>query len=200
MFYEAKPDFFIFSQQKTRLEYPLHIHHYLELVHVIKGKIQMQIGQEIYTLSEGQLGVIFPNTIHNYHTLSDDENTYFRIMNCSPEMLPYFKSQLLHTRPKNPVLAKEQLHGDIFYAEKQLMNLEAKEENVPLISALISLLFARIFPCFDLILCNDRSTPPHRFFGGNHFVYCGALHGGLNPGKPCFPLWNRQVLSVQNFF
>ena len=91
MFYENKPEFFIFSHQKTPLEYPPHIHSYLELVHVIEGELEMQIGQEKFLFSKNDIGIIFPNTIHNYHTLSESQNTYFAILNCAVDMIPFFQ-------------------------------------------------------------------------------------------------------------
>ncbi|HJC63118.1 MAG TPA: AraC family transcriptional regulator [Candidatus Blautia merdavium] len=165
MFYENKPEFFIFSHQKTPLEYPPHIHSYLELVHVIEGELEMQIGQEKFLFSKNDIGIIFPNTIHNYHTLSESQNTYFAILNCAVDMIPFFKKQLLHSKPENPVLHSDQIHPDIYFAEKSLAALECREENIPLISAYFSLIFARIFPYFRLTSGESASTPPMDFSG-----------------------------------
>lgn len=73
MFYENKEDYFFAVEEFNSLQYPLHVHSYIELVHVMKGSLEMQIGREKYVIPEGSLAMIFPNVPHSYHTLSAKE-------------------------------------------------------------------------------------------------------------------------------
>ncbi len=158
MFYENKPEFFILYNETTPLQYPLHIHSYIEYVHVIVGQVGMQIGGENYVLEPGDIALIFPNVPHKYQTLSTIGNTQFYIMNSSVEILPMHKMDLLGKYPRIPVVHPSPLHEDVSYAEKRLFELTAKPENTQMISSLTSLILCHIFP---MLLLNDfESTPP----------------------------------------
>lgn len=158
MFYENKPEFFILYNETTPLQYPLHIHSYIEYVHVIVGQVGMQIGGENYVLEPGDIALIFPNVPHKYQTLSTVGNTQFYIMNSSVEILPMHKMDLLGKYPRIPVVHPSPLHEDVSYAEKRLFELTAKPENTQMISSLTSLILCHIFP---MLLLNDfESTPP----------------------------------------
>ena len=158
MFYENKPEFFILYNETRPLQYPLHIHSYIEYVHVIKGIVGMQIGEKDYALEPGDIALVFPNIPHKYRSLSAAHEIQFYIMNSSVEILPMHKMDLLGKYPHMPVVHPSPLHADILYAEKRLFELTAKPENTPMISSLTSLLLCHIFPM--LSLNNFESTPP----------------------------------------
>ena len=158
MFYENKPEFFILYNETTALQYPLHIHSYIEYVHVISGLVGMQISGEDYLLEPGDIALIFPNVPHKYQTLSTVGGVQFYIMNSSVDILPMHKMDLLGKYPRVPVVHPLPLHEDIQYAEKRLFELAAKPENTQMISSLTSLILCHIFPMLQL---NDfESTPP----------------------------------------
>ena len=158
MFYENKPEFFILYNETTALQYPLHIHSYIEYVHVISGLVGMQISGEDYLLEPGDIALIFPNVPHKYQTLSSVSGIQFYIMNSSVDILPMHKMDLLSKYPRVPVIHPSPLHEDILYAEKRLFELTAKPENTQMISSLTSLILCHIFPMLQL---NDfESTPP----------------------------------------
>lgn len=158
MFYENKPEFFILYNETTPLQYPLHIHSYIEYVHVISGLVGMRIGGEDYALEPGDIALIFPNVPHKYQPLSSTQGPQFYIMNSSVEILPMHKMDLLGKYPCVPVVHPSPLHSDILYAEKRLFELTAKPENTQMISSLTSLILCHIFPM--LKLSDFESTPP----------------------------------------
>ncbi|NBJ93629.1 cupin domain-containing protein [Parablautia muri] len=158
MFYENKPDFFILYNETTSLQYPLHIHSYIEYVHVISGLVEMQIGVGNYTLGPGDIALIFPNVQHKYHTLSSSGNTQFYIMNSSVDILPMYQMELLGKYPHVPVVHPSPMHEDILYAEKRLFEITLEEENTPLISSLTSLILSHIFPLLQIR--DFENTPP----------------------------------------
>lgn len=120
MFYESKENSFFIVNERGQLEYPLHVHQYIEVVHVFEGKTEMQIGPEKYLISAGEIGVIFPNVPHDYHTLSPTGKTQLHIMNCYVDLIPMLKTQLLGMYPKTPVICEKQIHEDVPYAEHRL--------------------------------------------------------------------------------
>ena len=153
MFYEyenEKENYYCTFEYKP-LDFPLHIHQVIELVHVIQGEIVMQIGPKTYTLKPGQLALVFPNVVHNYHTLSEYGETLFYILNCNPNLLPYFKKDLLKGQPANPILDSNQIHTDFLYAEKRSVEVHFCAETVALCSSLASLMLSRIFPYLKIL-------------------------------------------------
>lgn len=111
----------------------------------------MQIGPKTYTLKPGQLALVFPNVVHNYHTLSEYGETLFYILNCNPNLLPYFKKDLLKGQPANPILDSNQIHTDFLYAEKRSVEVHFCAETVALCSSLASLMLSRIFPYLKIL-------------------------------------------------
>ena len=163
MFYENKRDIFLLYCECNPLQYPLHVHQYIELVHVVKGILQMQIGTEKYLLQPGELAIIFPNVAHDYHVITApsnprEKNTQLHILNCRLDYLPFHKTQMLTMFPKHPKLCASDIHPDVFYAEKRLFEINQEDYDQALVSSLVSLMVSRIFPNLDLT--DYRELPP----------------------------------------
>lgn len=150
MFYENKPDSFGIYDERIPLQYPLHLHQYIEIVHVLKGLLEMQIGSNKYLLQPGDAAIAFPNTAHDYHTLSGPEETHFLILNCYVDVIPMHKIFLNRQRPSNPVVSSKHVHPDILYTENRLLELRSTSDNSLLISSLCSLILSRLFPYLAL--------------------------------------------------
>lgn len=146
MLYENKEDYFYSYCETNPLEYPLHLHQYIEILHVIRGTVDMQIGTEKYRINAGELALIFPNVLHDYHTLSGVSETQLHIINCYLHILPQHQKQLRSMIPKRPLLKAEQLHEDVLYAEKRLFEMHPGENNEILAGTLVGLMLCRLFP------------------------------------------------------
>ncbi len=157
MFYENKKEFFLFYCEKNPLQYPLHVHQYIEFVHVVEGSVEMQIGTKKYLVQPGEIVLVFPNVAHDYHTLSAPGETQLHILNCYLDFLPLHKSQLLAMTPRHPVLHTDEIHADISYAEARLFELNQEDYDRTLVSSLVSLMLSRIFPKLDLIPYEDQT-------------------------------------------
>ncbi|MDO4298143.1 MAG: AraC family transcriptional regulator [Lachnospiraceae bacterium] len=164
MFYENKPDYFLSYKETSSLQYPLHLHQYIELVHVVEGLLEMQIGDEKYMIHPGEIALIFPNIPHDYHTLSKTGETQLNIMNCYVDLLPLLKPQLLKKHPVSPKLSADQIHEDVLYAEKRLYELRPVETNKALTGSLLSLLLCRLFS--ELSLEDYQEQPPQDITSG----------------------------------
>lgn len=170
MFYENKRELFQLYFEENPLQYPLHVHQYIELVYVSKGLLEMQIGTEKYLIQEGELAMIFPNVVHDYHTLSKHGCTQLYILNCYLNYLPMHKVQLLNMFPKHPVLCQNEIHEDVLYAIKRLFELQTDNYSTALISSLVSLMLCRIFPKLALA---DHSELPARDLSCDIVAYIG---------------------------
>lgn len=150
MFYENKPDTFIISEGLTMQQYPLHLHQYIEIAHLEKGLLEMQIGSKKYCLHPGDIAVSFPNVAHDYHALSEPEDTQLTVLNCYPDFLPVHKRILFAKRPSSPLIPAGMIHDDVFYAERRLFELNPQEDNGALVSSLCSLMLCRLIPQLHL--------------------------------------------------
>ena len=160
MFYENKPDSFMLYDDREPKQFPLHIHQYIEIVHLVEGHLEMQIGAQKYTLHSGDISVSFPNVAHDYHTLSAPGETRFIIINCSPDFLPLHKMYLLEKQPATPVISADKVHEDILYAEKRLFDLKPyadRTSNNVLLSSFCSIILSHLFPLLHL---EDIQTQP----------------------------------------
>lgn len=150
MYYETKELPFTASKD-WGIIYPIHLHQQIEIVHVVRGIIKMQIGGQSYQLQEGDFAFIFPNVLHDYDIVSLKTDIWLQILNCRTDLLPWHQKKLLNTLPKNPILRSNEIHPDIYFAEKHLYELTYSEENAPLISSLTSLFLSRAFQKIELI-------------------------------------------------
>ncbi|MCC8065511.1 MAG: AraC family transcriptional regulator [Clostridiales bacterium] len=164
MFYENKRDYYISYEETTSLQYPLHLHQYIELVHVVKGLLEMQVGNAKYSIHPGDFVIIFPNIPHSYHTLSMAAETQLNIINCYVDLLPLLKPQLMTKHPTSPKLSSDQIHEDVLYAEKKLYELRPQENDMALIGSLLSLILCRLFS--ELTLEDYKEQPPQDITGG----------------------------------
>ncbi|NCB92865.1 MAG: AraC family transcriptional regulator [Clostridia bacterium] len=183
MFYEFQYNWFQISAtgsfispdhtKKQEFNYfPLHIHPYIEISHVISGDVTMQIGTGLYHLQPGDLAISFPNIPHDYHVFSKKEDTCINIINCDPELLPMHREILLGKYPINPCIHADQLHEDISYAEKRLMQMDPREDNIPLKSTLCSLILCRIFSNLNFVDVQNTThdmTSKILFYVSTHF-------------------------------
>lgn len=157
MYYEKKELPFT-AVKDWGIKFPIHIHQQIEIVHVVRGIIKMQIGEVSYDLKAGDFAFIFPNVLHDYDMLSPKTDIWMQIINCRTELLPWHQKKLLNTVPKIPVLHACEIHKDVLYAEKYLYELSYNEENAPLISSLTSLMLSRAFPKLELIPFQTRTA------------------------------------------
>ena len=135
------------SNERSPLQYPLHVHPYIEITYLVRGKLDMNIGGRIYHMTPGDLAVIFPNVSHDYHTLSDEKHTEIHIGNCYLQLIPYLADQLKVNVPSRPVIRVGELHKDARYMLMRLFEIEPIAENLIPISAFYSTL---LFYCYSL--------------------------------------------------
>lgn len=148
--FEDKIENYFIVRETTSLQYPLHMHSYIELVHVMQGTLRMQIGSNLYTLYKGDFAVIFPNVQHDYQTLSDSTHTALAICNCVLSLLPLHKTILLQNRPENPILKASNAHADLQWIEDRLFSVNPHDENTIFVASLFSLFLCHCYPYLDM--------------------------------------------------
>ena len=79
-------------QKRARHVAP-HLHNTLELVYVTEGTLELGVGQELYHLETGDMGIIFPNIIHHYQVFGADAHKIY-LVNIAAGSIGFFGEEL----------------------------------------------------------------------------------------------------------
>ena len=163
----------LYTETKNNLQIELrpsvhaspHLHKSLEIVYVTKGTLELGVGENLYHMETGDLGVVFPELIHHYQVFDSAECEAYYLL-ASPSMADAFGSVMHQKSPEYPVIAAEKVHPDIRYALDTLYDLE---KDIPihykwqteksskdrirevLQQAYVNVIMARSLPCITLI-------------------------------------------------
>lgn len=154
---EDKLENYFIVHERSSLQFPLHVHRYIELAHVLDGKLDMQIGEKRYVLTRGDMAVIFPNIKHDYHTISDNSHTNLAIYNCKLHLLPLHVKILLQNEPSTPVITEEKLHEDCRWIEHRLAHVDPRADNSIFVGSLFSMLLCHCYPYLGLGAKDEKS-------------------------------------------
>lgn len=81
-----------------QLQFPAHLHYYIELVRMIDGEVDCYADSRCYRLGKGEFFIAFPNQIHSYESFGPEK---YDIIQLSPEMLGEFASVFESNLPKS---------------------------------------------------------------------------------------------------
>ena len=146
MYEEKKEQFNIVH--KVSKHYPPHLHDNLEIVYVTEGTLELGVGQEFFHMEKGDFAIVFPNLIHHYQVFSKECSTAYELY---PPLsyVGQFVGNLQKYCPDNPVIKKENVHGDIINAVCCLAREQVRDSIVE--QCYIQIIVARSLPCFHLI-------------------------------------------------
>lgn len=130
----------------TGFPFPPHLHQEIELLLVFEGEMEATIGSKPYRIQEGQLCVIFPNTVHSYRCLKEDTRQAMLI--CRSEFRSDLKSITERKIPVRPVIRHP--HEDILSMVEKLTSPQIEQEPTIVIDAYFELLLARVLTSLEL--------------------------------------------------
>lgn len=136
------------ADRLEEMHFPPHLHMAAEFFYVECGKLTVSAGPLQRELGEGELAVLFPNTVHSYRSLG--EGNLFYMVICPPDDMGNYWEDLIRFHPENPFLSREQLHPDVPYALRRLEEEQQLLPDRPVCRALIQLVLARVFPLLEL--------------------------------------------------
>lgn len=107
----------------TNASYPYHFHRCYEVLSVISGHMQLKVSDQKYTLSSGDLGLIFPDQLHSFQTIGASNIV---IIIFSPEMIQDFTNAYKKWLPESSIihsysLSLEKALLDNIYEQKALL-------------------------------------------------------------------------------
>lgn len=161
------------SYSTSNLNFPVHMHGGPELVRVRSGLLKVRLHASEYTVSSGQIAVIFPNVIHAFQTLSPEKDTLIDLVICRHDNQNGFPSHLFGSVLDNPILSLSQLHPDIDYLYSSLLNettivrplhtdeaisILKSDNDQAIISTILQLFWLRLLPNLKISASQHHST------------------------------------------
>ena len=126
--------------------FPPHLHQEIELLLAIEGAIETTVGSKTYRVEAGQLCVIFPNTVHAYHCLT--EKTRQAILICRSEFRSELKNIMERKMPICPLI--QHPHEDILQMIEKLTSSRIEAEPTIVVDSYFALLLARALTSLQL--------------------------------------------------
>lgn len=101
--YEIRKSDLTVKHNNYELDFPEHMHKYIEIVYVYKGFQHLKIENQNFEVSEGVMAVIFPDTVHSFYSV-DKKNSEVLILMCDPKLFGNLFPDLKNFRPQNPII------------------------------------------------------------------------------------------------
>ncbi len=143
---------------------PPHLHSFIEIVYISEGTMELGVGQELYHMDKGDLAVIFPGQIQHTQMFGEKAGTCICLV-AAPSFAGPVADTLLSKAPSCPVIKKEHIHKDVFYAMealyREIVANREKTQNVELSNKIlyqsfISIILVRSLPCLALKERNEK--------------------------------------------
>lgn len=129
----------LFIGEMTHFPFPVHVHELAEMIAVTSGTAEISIDGTEYTLSPGDVAVIFPLTPHSYDQISENASGLAAIF--PTDIIPEYTSTFRSLEPEKPVLRAEETGGDSFPVISRLHALNMAED-LPLCIGYLHVLLA----------------------------------------------------------
>lgn len=110
--YEIRPADLTVIRNKYELNFPEHMHKYIEIIYVHKGTQSIASEGKSYDITEGSSAIIFPDTIHSY-TGSGKEGAEVLIILCAPKLFGSLFPDLNKFHLDNPLIDRALIHDKL---------------------------------------------------------------------------------------
>ncbi len=90
----------------AEIEYPAHMHSYVELIYAWQGGFNACIDGVGYEVCKGDMLLVFPNCVHFF--TAQTEGSFLCVV-FSADDVPPFKEEFFSRRPLNPVIRKNEI-------------------------------------------------------------------------------------------
>ena len=125
---------------------PPHLHHALELVWVKSGSLELGMGEELYHMQAGDVGILFPDLIHHYQVFSAGQNMAV-FVNAPPFIVGAYEETLNQKAPKIPVLKASVIPEDVYRSFDALLTTK----DIPIAQAYLQIVLARCMGKLNLV-------------------------------------------------
>ncbi len=151
-FYEIRKTDLTVKHNNYEVNFPSHLHKYIELLYVYDGAQHIKIDDNDCCVSKGELAVIFPNVVHSYFKGGEEKADELLIM-CAPNLLGSLFPNFKNYKPVNPIVSVQNIDEEAFFA----LNHLSPESNFEVKFGYICIILSKIIN--RLILNNNGKTP-----------------------------------------
>lgn len=145
--YENTNEEIIAVKRKPRHQ-PPHLHNAMEIVCVTKGTLELGVGQELYLMETGDIGVVFPDVIHHYQVFSSEVNEAVFIN--APQMIfGRFENVLRNNAPQYPVVKSDVIPDEVYRAVESI--IDTGQNDIWVVQAYLQIILARCIPMMKLV-------------------------------------------------
>ena len=145
--YENTNEEIIAVKRKPRHQ-PPHLHNAMEIVCVTKGTLELGVGQELYHMETGDIGVVFPDVIHHYQVFSSEVNEAVFIN--APQMIfGRFENVLRNNAPQYPVVKSDVIPDEVYRAVESI--IDTGQNDIWVVQAYLQIILARCIPMMKLV-------------------------------------------------
>lgn len=166
-YYEYRDEIFFIREQEDCKSFPAHLHISIELVYINKGHKKIKIGETEYILNEGDIAVIFPNTVHSYIDYNEENantnNTIITLVIFNHTQYFEFKERLSGITATTPVVSRENIHEDVKYCIAALLKNFDKKESPKLASLYMQIIMERLSPYLGIV--QSQNVVPKNLIG-----------------------------------
>lgn len=145
-FKETKEE--IFAVHRVSKHVSPHLHHAFEIVCVTEGTLELGVGQELYHMEKGDIGLVFSDIIHHYQVFSTGINKAVYIL-IPPSVTGIFAEKIQGCAPACPMIRSKQLTPDVYHAIETIMQL--KEGEPMILQAYVQIILARCMNHLNLV-------------------------------------------------
>lgn len=132
--------------RSANMTFPEHLHKEMEIIYIMEGELDVQIGAVRKTLGREEIGVIFPNTIHSYDTKND---CHCILLIFSIGVVGDYEDTLTRYSCLTPFPKKDLIHKDVPVCLESLLR-EDISGNIPLVKGYLSVLLGNLLPFLTL--------------------------------------------------
>jgi AraC-like DNA-binding protein len=104
--YEKKSEDFYYRNDNAR-KIPLycgaHLHYHVEIVYLKEGYSKVHIDSDVFDMYGGDLLVVFPNRIHRFEDLG--QNNKYELFIVNPDIAPELSQRISTENPQNPIIS-----------------------------------------------------------------------------------------------
>lgn len=166
-YYEYRDEIFFIREQEDCKTFPAHLHISIELIYINKGRKKIKIGETKCSLNQGDIAVVFPNTVHSYIDYDEEkdgaEGTVITLIIFNHTQYFEFKERLSGITATTPVVRKENIHDDVKYCIGALLENFDKKESPRLASLYMQIIMERLSPYLGIV--QSQNVVPKNLIG-----------------------------------
>ncbi len=151
-YYEFRQFPFICQKRQTHLRCITHLHDQVEMVCVRSGQVEVVIDAKCYLLEAGDVSIAFPNQVHAYNDIAENEADIFIF---APQYTAMFMQVFMQRMPVCPILRGALGEKELFLLDMLFEAFEGGDQyETEFLQGCLSAFLAKVLPKMELEKCD----------------------------------------------